>query len=78
MLIFGKLMRFGKEIINCRNKVARPLPLVHAEGSVSLAIINTQATMTGQENVFSVGRTVNTQLACKCDVIAGICFTMPL
>lgn len=78
MLIFGKLMRFGKEIINCRNKVARPLPPVRAGGTVSLAIINTQATMTGQENAPGVGRTVNTQQACKCDVIAGICFTMPL
>lgn len=71
-------MRFGKAIINCRNKVARPSPLVHAEGAAPLAIINTQATMTGQENAFCAGRTVNTQLACKCGVIAGICFTMPL
>lgn len=78
MLIFGKLMRFGKEIINCRNKVARSFPLVRAKETVSLAIINTQATMTEQENAFSVGRTVNMQLACKCDVIAGICFTVPL
>lgn len=78
MLIFENLMRFGKEVINYRNKVARPSLLVHEEGIVSLTIINTQATMTGQENVFRAHCTVNTQLACKCSVIARICFTTPL
>lgn len=78
MLIFENLMSFGKEIINYRNKVARPSLLVHEEGIISLTIINTQATMTGQENVFRARCTVNMQLACKCSVIARICFTMVL